>query len=98
MDTKYGDKNCLNELNELKFCEFCEKKFLTEAESFSFLSWKQKCFIPKKEYNLGLSLYISQESSNRWRSAVPIFREGFALYRYEKALLMHNMQIVYEMN
>ena len=29
-------------------------------------------------YNLGHSLYIGQERSNRWRFAVPIFREGFA--------------------
>ena len=39
---------------------------------------KQKSFIPKKPHNLGRSLYIGQESSNRWRFAVPIFREGFA--------------------
>ena len=43
----HGNKDCLNELNELKLF------FQTDAESFSFLSWKS--FIPKK-YNLGRSL------------------------------------------
>ena len=43
----------------------------------AFYLEKQKSFIPKKIYNLGRSLYIGQESSNRWRFAVPIFREGF---------------------
>ena len=38
---------------------------------------KQKSFIPKKKYNFGRSLYIGQQSSNRWPFAVPIFREGF---------------------
>ena len=50
-----------------------------DAESFSFLSWK-KSFIPKKKSNLGRSLYLGQESSNRWRFAVPIFREGFGYH------------------
>jgi hypothetical protein len=32
----------------------------------AFYLEKQKSFVPKK-YNLGLSLYIDQEFSNRWR-------------------------------
>ena len=43
----------------------------------AFYLEKQKSFIPKKKYNLGHSLYIGQESSNRWRFAVPIFSEDF---------------------
>ena len=46
----------------------------------AFYLEKQKGFIPKKIYNLNRSLYIGQESSNRWRFAVPIFREGFGLF------------------
>ena len=42
--------------------------FITDAESFSVLSWKS--FIPNK-CNLG------QDSSNRWRFAVPIFSNSF---------------------
>ena len=45
----------------------------------AFYLEKQKRFIPPKKYNLGRTLYIGQESSNRWRFAVPIFREGFGL-------------------
>jgi hypothetical protein len=37
-----------------------------------------KSFI-QKNYDFGRSLYIGQESSNRWRFVVPIFREGFFL-------------------
>ena len=51
--------------------------FQTNAENFSFNLEKQKSFIPEKKYDLGRSLEIGQESSNRWRFAVPIFREGF---------------------
>ena len=40
----------------------------------AFYLEKQKSFIPKKKYNLG------QESSYRWRFAVPIFQEGFDTY------------------
>ena len=36
---------------------------------------EKKIFL--KKCNLGRSLYIGQESSNRWRFAVPIFREDF---------------------
>ena len=36
--TDKKNNNCLNELNELKF------QFQTDAESFSFLSWKTKKF------------------------------------------------------
>ena len=39
----------------------------------------KKSFIPKKTYNLGFSLQIGQESSDRWRFAVPILREGFGV-------------------
>ena len=42
----------------------------------AFYLEKQKSFTQKK-YDLGCSLYIGQESSNIWRFAVPIFREGF---------------------
>ena len=45
---------------------------------------EKKIFIPKKKYNLGRSLYIGQESSNRWRVDVLIFWEGFA-HHYKKA-------------
>ena len=31
-------------LNELKFCEISRNSFQTDAESFSFLSWKTKKF------------------------------------------------------
>ena len=45
--------------------------FFTQMLKVSaFYLEKRKSFIPKT-YNLG------QESSNRWRFAVPIFREGF---------------------
>ena len=33
----------------------------------AFYLEKQKSFIPKRKYDLGRSLYIGQESSNRWR-------------------------------
>ena len=40
MYTKYWNKNCLNELNEM----FHEILFQTDDESFRFLSWKTKKF------------------------------------------------------
>jgi hypothetical protein len=46
---------------------------------------KQKSFIPKK-INLGRSLKIGHESSNRWRFAVQIFSEGFAWVDLQKEL------------
>ena len=38
-------KNCLNELNELKFCEVTRKQMLKVS---TFYLEKQKSFIPKK--------------------------------------------------
>ena len=55
---------------------FQEIVFQTVAQSFTFLE-KQKSFIPKKKINLGQILYTGQESSKRWRFAVPIFQKGF---------------------
>ena len=63
-------------VNELKFCEVSQKNFQTDAKSFSFLSSKTKEFYYKK-HHLGRSLLIGQESSNRWRFAIPIFSKGF---------------------
>ena len=41
-DRKNGNKNCLNELNEFKFCEVSQNSiFRTDAESFSFLPRKK---------------------------------------------------------
>ena len=42
----------------------------------AFYLEKQKVLCLKK-YNLGRSLYIGQESSNRWGFDVPTFREDF---------------------
>ena len=41
-DRKIENKNCLNELNELKFCEVSRNFFWNKC--FSFLSWKTKKF------------------------------------------------------
>ena len=51
----------------------------------AFYLEKQKSFTYYylKKYDLGCSLNLvseGQESTNRWRFAVPIFREGFDLY------------------
>ena len=43
----------------------------------SILKNKKVLFL--KKYDLGRSVLIGQESSNRWRFAVPILIEGFAL-------------------
>ena len=43
-DRKDENNNCLNELKELKFCEVSRNWFQTDAEIFSFLSWKTKQF------------------------------------------------------
>jgi hypothetical protein len=42
------------------------------------------------KYDLGRSLYIGQESSNRWRFAVQIFREGFGNFVFQ-ILHLHNL-------
>ena len=55
------------------FTKFFFKQMLKIS---AFYLEKQNSFIPKK-YNLGRSLYIGQESSNRWCFAVPNFSEGF---------------------
>ena len=70
LDKKYGNRNCMNALNMLKFCEVSQ-------DSFSNRSWKYQLSILK---NKGRSLYIGQESSNRWFFAIPILREGFDHY------------------
>ena len=49
------------------FVRFHEILFQTDAESFSFLSWKTKKNIFQKKYNLGGSLLTGQESSKRRR-------------------------------
>ena len=55
------------------FTKFFSKPMLKVS---AFYIEKQKSFIPKN-YDLGCSLSIGQESSNRWGFAVPIFHEGF---------------------
>ena len=66
--------------------------FTNRAEVFALATliktftknWDSKChllelwkFYYERIYNLGRSLKIGQESSNRWCLHVPIFREGF---------------------
>ena len=60
--------------------------FQTDAESFIFLSWKNKKVLFLKKYNSGRSLKIGQESSNGLRFAVQIFREGFVWVDLQKEL------------
>ena len=43
------------EIKKSEWAEWVEILFQTDAETFSFLSWKTKKFIPKK-YILGRSL------------------------------------------
>ena len=56
-----------------------KKFFFKQMLKFSAFYLEKRKFYSQKIYNLGCSLYIGQESSNRWRFAVPIFQEGFAL-------------------
>ena len=53
---------------------FHEFSFLTDAENFSFVSWKQKSFIPKK-YDLGRSQYQNKKAL----FTDPIFSDSFGL-------------------
>ena len=79
MDTKYENKKYLYELNELKFCEVSWNLFSNRCWNFQLSILKNKKVLFLKNYNLGHSFYIGQESFNRWRFAVPIFREGFTV-------------------
>ena len=47
--------------------------FQTDAENFSFLSYKTKKFIPKKKYDLGRSQYLNKKAL----FTDPIFTDGF---------------------
>ena len=53
------------------------KFFLNRCWKFQLSILKKKSFI--KKYNSGRSLWIDGEIFNRWRFAVPIFREVFGL-------------------
>ena len=52
----------------------------------AFYLEKQKKVLFLNKYNLGRSLKVGQESSNRWRFAVQIFSEGFAWVDLQKEL------------
>ena len=55
-DKKNGNKNCLNDLNELKFCEFSRIFFSNRCWKFRISIWKNKTKILLKIYDLGHSL------------------------------------------
>ena len=61
----------------MKFCEVSRNLFSNRCWKFQLSILKNKKVLFLKKYNLGCSLKIGQESSNRWRFTVPIFREGF---------------------
>ena len=77
IDRRNKNKNCLNELNELKFCEVSRNSFSDRYRQFHLSILKNKKVLFLKKYYLCRSLLIGQESSNRWRFAVLIFSESF---------------------
>ena len=62
--------SCLIEWN---FVRFHEISFQTDAESFSFLSWKTKKFCPYKKILLGCCQYQNKKAL----FTDPILSEGF---------------------
>ena len=61
---------------------FTKYNFKLNLKVSAFYLEKLNSFIPKKYIIKKGSLYMGRKNSNRWRFAVPIFREGFApLYK-----------------
>ena len=79
MDRKNGNKNCLNELNELKVCEVSRNLISNNCWKFQLSILKnKKSFMPKKIFVRPLSLNMPREIQ-KMVSAVLIFSEGFGL-------------------
>ena len=74
-----NDENnkCLKKLNVLKVCEVSRILISNWTWKFQLFILKNKKVLSLKKYDLSRSLYIDQDSSNRWRFAVPIFKEDF---------------------
>ena len=81
-DRKNENKSCLNELNELKFCEVSQNCFSKRCWKFQPSILKNKKVLFLKKYDLSRSLWIGQDSSNRWYFTVPIFSDGFGWQKY----------------
>ena len=75
------------------FVRFLEILFQADAESFSFLSWKTKSFIPKKNDISQVSEYarIVLWPTNKWLYGVLIFREGFG-HAYQRVQYQSNLR------
>ena len=68
LNRKNENNNCLNELNEMKFCEASWNSISNRCWKFqlSILKNKKVLFL-KKNVFLGLSFSACQERSKRWR-------------------------------
>ena len=75
MDRKNGNKNCLNELNELKFCEVSRNSFSNRCWKFQLSILKNKKVLFQKKYFLGRCQYQNKKAF----FTDPIFSEGLVL-------------------
>ena len=54
---KNENNNCLNDLNELKFCEVSQNSFSNRCWKFQRSTWKTKKVYSYKKYFLGIKLF-----------------------------------------
>ena len=66
------------------------KFFFKQMLRVSVFYFEKKKVLFLKKYDLGRSSIIGQESSKRWRFAVPIFSKGFANYEWTHAVQFRN--------